>query len=106
MKRISILSALLLMCAMTFAQQALWGGAPVVSPEIHDNNTVTFRLKAPKAVKVQVTGDFLPTQKIKTPFGEFDGPGVVPVVPLFVIVKFRRQIYGVLVLDQACFLLE
>ena len=68
MKRISILSALLLMCAMTFAQQALWGGAPVVSPEIHDNNTVTFRLKAPKAVKVQVTGDFLPTQKIKTFF--------------------------------------
>ncbi|VFB13354.1 esterase [Bacteroides heparinolyticus] len=76
MKRISLLSALLLMCAMTFAQQALWGGAPVVSPEIHDNNTVTFRLKAPKAVKVQVIGDFLPTQKIKTPFGEFDGPGV------------------------------
>lgn len=77
MKRISLLSALLLMCVMTFAQQALWGGAPVVSPEIHDNNTVTFRLKAPKAVKVQITGDFLPTQKIKTPFGEFDGPGVV-----------------------------
>lgn len=67
---------MLLMCVMTFAQQALWGGAPVVSPEVHDNNTVTFRLKAPKAVKVQVTGDFLPTQKIKTPFGEFDGPGV------------------------------
>ncbi len=77
MKRISLLSALLLICVMTFAQQALWGGAPVVSPEIHDNNTVTFRLKAPKAVKVQITGDFLPTQKIKTPFGEFDGPGVV-----------------------------
>jgi Carbohydrate-binding module 48 (Isoamylase N-terminal domain). len=65
------------MCAMTFAQQALWGGAPVVSPEIHDNNTVTFRLKAPEATKVQVTGDFLPAQKIKTPFGEFDGPGAV-----------------------------
>lgn len=76
MKRFSLLSALLLMCAITFAQQALWGGAPVVSPEIHDDNTVTFRLKAPKAMKVQVTGDFLPTQKINTPFGEFDGPGV------------------------------
>ena len=76
MKRFLFLSAMLLVCAMTFAQQALWGAAPVVSPEIHDNNTVTFRLKAPKAVKVQVTGDFLPTQKIKTPFGEFDGPGV------------------------------
>lgn len=76
MKRISSFAVALLMCAFTFAQQALWGGAPVVSPEIHDNNTVTFRLKAPKAVKVQVTGDFLPTQKIKTPYGEFDGPGV------------------------------
>lgn len=76
MKRFSLLSALLLMCAITFAQQALWGGALVVSPEIHDDNTVTFRLKAPKAMKVQVTGDFLPTQKINTPFGEFDGPGV------------------------------
>ena len=76
MKRFLFLSAMLLVCAMTFAQQALWGGAPVVSPEVHDNNTVTFRLKAPKAVKVQVTGDFLPTQKIKTPFGEFDGPGI------------------------------
>lgn len=39
------------------AQQALWGNAPVVSPEIHEDNTVTFRLRAPKAVKVQVMGD-------------------------------------------------
>lgn len=75
MKRLSILSALLLTSAMTFAQQALWGGTPVVSPEIHEDNTVTFRLKAPKAVSVQVTGDFLPTKKIQTPYGEFDGPG-------------------------------
>lgn len=51
MKRISILSALLLMCAMTFAQQALWGGAPVVSPEIHDNNTVTFPLEGAESRK-------------------------------------------------------
>ena len=76
MKKILLLSVCLLLGVMTYAQQALWGGAPVVSPEVHDNNTVTFRLKAPKAVKVQVTGDFLPTQKIQTPFGEFDGPGV------------------------------
>lgn len=75
MKRLTILAAGLLMCVMSFAQQALWGVPQVISPEIHDNNTVTFRLKAPKAVKVQVTGDFLPTQKIKTPYGEFDAPG-------------------------------
>lgn len=67
---------LLVCCASIFAQQALWGGAPVVSPEIHDDNTVTFRLKAPKAVRVQVTGDFLPPQTIKTPRGDYDAPGV------------------------------
>ena len=76
MRKLFFLSALMLMCTVAFAQQALWGVAPVVSPEIHNDHTVTFRLKAPKAVKVQVTGDFLPTQKVKTAFGEFDGPGV------------------------------
>ena len=75
MKRFFVLSAMLLAGTIAFAQQALWGGAPVVSPEINDDNTVTFRLKAPKAVTVQVTGDFLPTRKIQTPFGEFDAPG-------------------------------
>ena len=75
MKKFSILLALSLISGMAFAQQALWGGAPVVSPEIHDDNTVTFRLKAPKAVTVQVTGDFLPSRQIETPFGKFDGPG-------------------------------
>ena len=46
-----------LMPLTALAQQALWSKGPVVSPEIHDNNTVTFRLRAPKAVKVQVMGD-------------------------------------------------
>ena len=70
MKKLFSLSVLLLASALAYAQQALWGGAPVVSPEIHSDNTVTFRLKAPKAVTVQVTGDFLPTQKIKTLTGQ------------------------------------
>ncbi len=76
MKKILILSALILIHVAAFAQQALWGGAPVISPEIHIDNTVTFRLKAPTATNVQVTGDFLPTQKMETPYGEFDAPGV------------------------------
>jgi enterochelin esterase family protein len=58
------------------AQQALWGQPELVSPEVHPDHTVTFRMKAPKAVQVQVTGDFLPTQKVQTPFGEADAPGV------------------------------
>ena len=67
----------LLMCVATFAQEALWGIGPLVSPEIYDNNTVLFRLRAPKAVKVQITGDFLPKQKVKTPNGEYEIPGIV-----------------------------
>ncbi len=57
------------------AQQALWGGEDIKSPEIHDDNTVTFRLKAPNADTVRITGDFLPTEKMKTQWGEFDVPG-------------------------------
>lgn len=76
MKKLSILATMLLICVTAFAQQALWGGSQIISPEIHENNTVTFRMRAPKAVKVEVTGDFLPTQKMDTPYGKFDVPGV------------------------------
>jgi len=41
------------------AQQALSFKAPVISPEINPDNTVTFRYRNSKAVQVQVTGDFL-----------------------------------------------
>lgn len=58
------------------AQQALWGSPQLISPEVNADKTVTFRLKAPDAEKVQVTGDFLPVRKIQTPYGESDGPGV------------------------------
>ncbi len=60
MKRIIISAAAILMVCSAFAQQALWGGSPIVSPEINADNSVTFRLHAPKAVRVQVTGDFTP----------------------------------------------
>lgn len=73
MKRLTALTVALLIGVTMFAQQALWGSAPVVSPEIHGNNTVTFRFKAPKAVRVQLTGDFLPVQKN----AKFEAPGIV-----------------------------
>lgn len=48
------------------AQQALqWGAAPLQSPQINEDGTVTFRYSNPKAIKVQVTGDFLPTRKVE-----------------------------------------
>lgn len=80
MKKYIFLAALALTSLFADAQQALWGGSQIVSPEINPDNSVTFRIAAPKAVKVQVTGDFLPTQKMQTPFGEFDAPGVADMV--------------------------
>ena len=75
MRKLSIFIVAMFVYTTTFAQQALWGGQEITSPEIHANNTVTFRLQAPLAAKVEITGDFLPTQKMETPFGEFDVPG-------------------------------
>ena len=67
-------------CLSASAQQALWGGPSVDSPVINADGTVTFRYQAPKAVKVEVTGDFLPTQKIEGEFNgqkvSYDAPGV------------------------------
>ncbi|MDE6669842.1 MAG: esterase [Muribaculaceae bacterium] len=62
------------------AQQALWGGPQIISPETHSNNSVTFRMVAPNAESVQVTGDFLPTQLMDTPYGKFDAPGIADMV--------------------------
>lgn len=57
------------------AQQALWGAAPIISPEVKADHTVTFRIQAPAADSVQIAGDFLPTVKMKTQWGVMDVPG-------------------------------
>ena len=36
----------------------------IISPEIHADQTVTFRFFAPKADSVQLTADFLPPVKV------------------------------------------
>jgi enterochelin esterase family protein len=80
MKKIIIAIAALCMGVSLHAQQALWGGPSVESPVINADGTVTFRYIAPKAVKVEVTGDFLPTQKMEVEFNgnkmTYDAPGV------------------------------
>lgn len=77
MRKLSILFMLLLLGSNIFAQQALWGGSNIISPEVNPNKTVTFRIQAPNVDSVQITGDFLPPTKMKTPFGDFDVPGKV-----------------------------
>lgn len=81
LKRISTLALGALMAMGLYAQQNLsWAQMPVVSPEVNADNSVTFRVLAPQAQKVQITGDMLPTRKIDTPMGKYDAPGVADLV--------------------------
>ena len=82
MKKLIVLAILCLIGMTTQAQQNLnWGqGEQVASPVVNANNTVTFNMVAPGAQQVQITGDFLPTQKIEYPGGSYDAPGVVDMV--------------------------
>lgn len=81
LKRISTLALGALMAIGLYAQQNLsWAQMPVVSPEVNADNSVTFRVLAPQAQKVQITGDMLPTRKIDTPMGKYDAPGVADLV--------------------------
>ena len=73
-KTLAIVALMVCSCAFVNAQQALFGNSKVVSPQINADNTVTFRLSAPKAVRVQVVGDFLAPQKLHTEFGEVEVP--------------------------------
>lgn len=54
-----VIGIMLIMSASASAQQALGNRSKIVSPEINPDNSVTFRLIAPKAVKVEVFGDFI-----------------------------------------------
>lgn len=65
MKRIHLIIITLLFSMLSvYAQENLdfMGKTGITSPEIHDNNTVTFRLKAPHATNVKVQGSWIPGQ--------------------------------------------
>ena len=73
-----MMMALAAMCCMSAtAQEKLFNNANVQSPVVNPDGTVTFNLFAPKAVKVEVTGDFLPTRTVEVPGrSTYDAPGV------------------------------
>ena len=64
MKKHLLLSliALITLSALSFSQQALFGGANIISPEVNPDNSVTFRFQAPDAKEVKLTGDWMPAQ--------------------------------------------
>lgn len=71
MKRLfSIVVALCVGVMSLSAQQNLWQGEGLKSPEVNADGSVTFRLFAPEAESVKVTGDFLPEVKLRWEHGE------------------------------------
>ena len=76
MRRIIFSLVALFVCAASFAQQALWDAPSAKSPQINKDNSVTFRLHAPKAVRVQVTGDFMPAEGVAAE----DVPGLADMI--------------------------
>ena len=59
MKRMYFLAAMALVAFAAQAQQAIFERHDTRSPELNADGTVTFRLKAPEAQKVAISGDFL-----------------------------------------------
>ena len=71
MKKLFIsIAAIALACLAAQAQQALWSRAAVVSPQINDDGSVTFRLNAPETRKAIVAGDFTTKDGKDIGFGE------------------------------------
>ncbi|MGB3180982.1 MAG: alpha/beta hydrolase-fold protein [Cyclobacteriaceae bacterium] len=62
MKLFFVTTLLALMVTFTYAQESIFDTTEIVSPEIHEDGSVTFRLYAPEANTVQVSGDFLASQ--------------------------------------------
>jgi len=54
------IAVIVLLAAQATAQQALQGGTEITSPEIHEDHSVTFRIAAPQASEVKLSGDWMP----------------------------------------------
>lgn len=60
MKKLALFAVCFLFVVQTYSQQALGKSSEIVSPEVHADNTVTFRLQAVNAKEVKITGDWIP----------------------------------------------
>lgn len=53
---------MVLTAVISEAQQALFGGGQITSPEINSDNSVIFRVEAPNAKEVKISGDWMPSE--------------------------------------------
>jgi len=61
-KILLIMVSIALLNIDSYAQQALWGGEQITSPEVKEDHSVTFRLQAPNAKEVKISGDWMPAE--------------------------------------------
>lgn len=66
MKPIGALIVLLAISIHSIAQDNYFKGKPIISPEVHADRTVTFRVLAPLAKEVKISGDCLPSQEAQS----------------------------------------
>lgn len=69
-----------ILCASAFAQTPAPDG--LVSPEVHSDRTVTFRVRAPKASEVALYGDWMPVGKSQPMTKGADGVWSITTQPL------------------------
>lgn len=99
MKKFVVVLIAALFATASFAQEVSFRPDEIVSPQVNPDNTVTFRLLAPEAEKVEITGDFLPPKKIETEYGKYDVPGVTDMVKgengvwIFTSEKLKSEFY-------------
>jgi 1,4-alpha-glucan branching enzyme len=61
--KFKLLAISLLVLGISLGQESLFNAQNIISPEINQDHTVVFRVFAPNAASVKLTGDFLPTEK-------------------------------------------
>lgn len=66
MKNFLFLTFFLVFTSAGFSQQALGSSGNITSPEVHEDNTVSFRLYAPKAREVKISGEWMPQENGST----------------------------------------
>ena len=99
MKKFVVVLIAALFAATSYPQEVSFRPDEIVSPQVNPDNTVIFRLLAPEAMKVEITGDFLPPKKIETEFGKYDIPGVADMVKgengvwIFTTEKLKSEFY-------------
>jgi enterochelin esterase family protein len=59
MRKIILFTICLAIATLAYGQQALGEGSAIVSPDVHEDNTVTFRLQAPGAKEVKLCGSWI-----------------------------------------------